>query len=79
MYESLLKQDNIENPDGYIYRIAKNVYARYIDGRKQITAVDGLEYVPYSKDFTQINVSQTLLLLQERIGYEQKGKTVSPG
>ena len=43
VYASLLKQDNIENPDGYIYRIARNVYARYIDGKKQITAVDGLE------------------------------------
>lgn len=53
VYESLLKQDNIENPDGYIFRIAKNVYARYIDGRKQITSVDGLEYVPDSRDFTQ--------------------------
>ena len=27
VYESLLKQDNIENLDGYIYRIARNVYA----------------------------------------------------
>ena len=53
VYESLLKQDNIENPDGYIFRIAKNVYARYIDDKKQITAVDGLEYVPDSRDFTQ--------------------------
>lgn len=53
VYESLLKQDNIDNPDGYIYRIARNVYARYIDDRKQITAVDGFEYVPDSRDFTK--------------------------
>lgn len=73
VYESLLKQDNIENPDGYIYRIAHNVYARYIDGRKQITAVDGLEYVPDSKDFTQeIIDSESYGILRREITFLSK-------
>ena len=70
VYESLLKQDNIENPDGYIYRIAHNVYARYIDGRKQITAVDGLEYVSDISDFTQeIIDSESYGILRREITY----------
>lgn len=73
VYESLLKQDNIENLDGYIYRIARNVYARYIDGRKQITAVDGLEYVPESRDFTQELIdSESYGILRREITYLSK-------
>lgn len=34
VYLSLLKQDKIENPDGYIFRIAQNVYAKDIGGKK---------------------------------------------
>ena len=72
-YESLLKQDSIENPDGYIYRIAHNVYARYIDGRKQITAVDGLEYVPESRDFTQELIdSESYGILRREITFLSK-------
>ena len=73
VYESLLKQDNIENTDGYIYRIAKNVYARYIDGRKKATAVDGIEFIPDSNDFTQelIN-SESYGILRREITYLSK-------
>ena len=61
VYESLLKQDSIENPDGYIY------------GRKQITAVDGLEYVPDSKDFTQeIIDSESYGILRREITFLSK-------
>ena len=70
VYTSLLKQDNIANLDGYIYRIARNVYARYIDDKKQITSVDGLEYVPDSKDFTQeIIDSESYGILRREITY----------
>lgn len=31
VYSSLLRQDTVENPDGYIFRIAQNVYVRHID------------------------------------------------
>lgn len=34
VYSSLLKQDRIENSDGYVFRIAQNVYAKHIDGKK---------------------------------------------
>jgi len=73
VYASLLKQDSIANLDGYIYRIARNVYARYIDDKKQITAVDGLEYVPDSRDFTQeITDSESYGILRREITYLSK-------
>lgn len=41
VYGSFLKADNIANIDGYVYRIARNVYARYIvnlqNGRRFIS------------------------------------------
>ncbi|MGN1160430.1 MAG: RNA polymerase sigma factor [Lachnospiraceae bacterium] len=73
VYASLIKQDNIENPDSYIYRIARNVYARYIDGKKQITAVDGLEYIPDSRDFAQeIIDSESYGILRREITFLSK-------
>ena len=73
VYESLLKQDKIENPDGYIYRIAKNVYARHIDDRKKTTAVDGMEYIPDSKDFTlELMNSESYGILRREITYLSK-------
>lgn len=73
VYDSLLKQDNIENLDGYIYRIAKNVYARYIDSSKQTTTIDGMEYIPDSRDFTQeIINSESCGILRREITYLSK-------
>ncbi|MBR4096142.1 MAG: RNA polymerase sigma factor [Oscillospiraceae bacterium] len=73
VYESLLKQDSIENPDGYIYRIAKNVYARHIDRKNKTTAVDGIEYIPDSKDFTaELIDSETCGILRREITYLSK-------
>ncbi len=73
VYESLLKQDNIENPDGYIYRIAKNVYAKHIDNKNIATAVDGIEYIPDSKDFTlELMNSESYGILRREITYLSK-------
>ena len=70
VYESLLKQDNIGNIDGYIYRIAQNVYAKHIDGRKKVTAVDGIEFIPDSKDFTlELMNSESYGILRREITY----------
>lgn len=73
VYESLLKQGSIENPDGYIYRIAKNVYARHIDSRRKTVAVDCIEYIPDDRDFTQelIN-SESYGVLRREITYLSK-------
>ena len=31
IYKSFLKTDNLVNIEGYVYRIASNVYARFVD------------------------------------------------
>ncbi len=70
VYEALLKADEILNPDGYVWRIAKNCYARYISGRKRFTAVDGIEYLPDDSDFTQqLADSESYGLLRREITY----------
>ncbi len=73
VYESLLRQDSISNPDGYIWRVAKNVYARYIDGRKKITYANGIEQIPDSRDFTQELIdSESYGILRREITYLSK-------
>ncbi len=74
VYESLLKAQDIANPDGYVWRVAKNCYARYISGRKQFLAVDGIEYIPDSRDVTQeLMNSESYGILRREITY--LGKT----
>lgn len=46
VYKSLLSCGEIANIDGYVFRIAKNMYAQYIDGSKKQIAVDGIELMP---------------------------------
>ena len=73
VYESLLKQDSVENPDGYIYRIAKNVYARHIDRRKKVNVVDGIEFITDSSDFTlELMNSESYGILRREITYLSK-------
>lgn len=43
VYESLLVRDNIENVNGYIYKIACNVYARHIDNKHKYQYVDNID------------------------------------
>ena len=70
VYSSLLKQDRIENPDGYIFRIAQNVYARHIDGKRLAASADGIEYLPDSNDFTlDILNSESYGILRREITY----------
>lgn len=51
VYQSLLNCGEIANIDGYIYRIARNVYARYVDEKSKSLCVNGIEYIPDGKDF----------------------------
>jgi RNA polymerase sigma factor (sigma-70 family) len=74
VYTSLLKRENIANIDGYIYRIAQNVYARYTD-----EAVKGMQLsldeaeIPAEHDFTEkIMKSETYMLLRREIAYLSK-------
>ncbi|MCM1334606.1 MAG: sigma-70 family RNA polymerase sigma factor [Bacteroides sp.] len=50
VYKSLLIRDEIANLDGYVFRIAKNMYARYIDGKMKSIAADRAERLPDLSD-----------------------------
>jgi len=54
VYTSLLKSDEINNIDGYIYRVASNVYARFVDEEKRgrYISLDEVN-VPGAIDFTE--------------------------
>ena len=52
VYSSLLNAEEIANINGYIYRIACNVFARYVDERKKSAhlAIDSV-FLPDNVDF----------------------------
>lgn len=73
VYRTLLSRENIMNIDGYIYRIAKNVYAHFVAGRNRFTAVDGIEYLPDSHDMSeQLMKDESVGLLHREITYLSK-------
>lgn len=74
VYTSLLKRDNIMNVNGYIYRIAENVYARYIDETKRgmHLSLDEVN-IPADDDFTdRIILSETYQILRREIAFLSK-------
>ncbi|MDR0905415.1 MAG: RNA polymerase sigma factor [Oscillospiraceae bacterium] len=76
VYASLLRQNEIANLDGYIYRVARNVYARFIDEKQRgahlSLDVDGLN-VRAAEDFEQELIqSETYGLLRREIAYLTK-------
>ncbi len=74
VYQALLKSGDIANIDGYVWRVAKNCYARHIDSRKRFTSVDGIEYLPDSRDIAQELIdSESCGILRREITY--LGKT----
>lgn len=62
VYEVLLKRENIVNLNGYIYKIAHNVWTRYIGRKTKVRnfetfsgfdGTDGFESFPDERDFTE--------------------------
>ena len=73
VYKSLLKSENVANINGYIYRIASNVYARFVSDKSRFTAVNGIEYIPDNRDMHDELVSEeTAGLLRREITYLSK-------
>lgn len=74
VYTSLLKSDEIYNIDGYIRRISKYVYARYVSSVKQHEgiSIDGLD-IPYEQDFTLPEEAEAeILRLRREIAFLTK-------
>lgn len=70
VYCSFLKSDDIVNLDGYVYRIAQNVRARYIDrlvtGRR-MESIDDM-VIPYN-DEPRLEDAEDIEALRREIGY----------
>lgn len=71
VYSSLLKSEDVSNINGYIYRIACNVYARYVAERKESAhlAIENIN-VPVNVDFAkEIIDTETAKTLRREIAY----------
>ena len=71
VYTSLLKADHVENIDGYVYRIAHNVYARFVDEevRGRYISLDNVQ-IPIAYDFTvDVEKEETYRQLRSQISY----------
>ncbi|MBD5139296.1 MAG: sigma-70 family RNA polymerase sigma factor [Ruminococcus sp.] len=82
VYEVLVKRENIVNLNGYIYKIAHNVWTRYI-GRKSksrsFESTDGfdgtnrLEHIPDEKDFAEeFQQTEQYGIIRREIAYLSK-------
>ena len=76
VYASLLRSSEVANLDGYVYRIARNVYARHTDesirGAHLSLNADGVD-VRSSEDFVAALIeSETFALLRREIAYLTK-------
>lgn len=74
LYKSFLKADNIANIDGYVYRIASNVYSRYIDKKIKNQYVDiyKVDYAVAESGFDSIEEEETYKNLRQQIGLMSK-------
>jgi len=75
VYLSLLKIDTVHNIEGYVYRVAHNVYARFVDGevRGRYVSLDEVS-IPCAHDFTSdFEKDETYIRLRNEVAY--LGKT----
>ena len=82
VYEVLVKRENIVNLNGYIYKIAHNVWTRYISRKSKsrsfesssgFDGTDGIELVPDEKDFAEeFQQSEQYGLIRREIAYLSK-------
>ena len=74
VYASLLKADEVHNTDGYIYRVASNVYARFVDEevKGKYISLDEV-IIPYANDFTSdLENDEAAVRLRKEISYLTK-------
>lgn len=70
LYASLLSANDVSNPNAYMYRIAHNVYARYVNEciRHRHAGIDGVALA--TEDFTrQLEKDETIQLVKREIAY----------
>jgi len=69
VYHSLLCADEIPNPEGYIYRIASNVFARFLQKKKQENHIDIMDVQIAFRDeyFDRMENNETISELRRGI------------
>ncbi|MCM1022877.1 MAG: RNA polymerase sigma factor [Prevotella sp.] len=80
VYQVLVRRGNIVNVNGYIYKIAQNVWARYIAGKSKSrgfeTGFDGInsfEHIPDERDFAEeFQRSEQYGIIRREIAYLSK-------
>ena len=82
VYEVLVKRENIVNLNGYIYKIAHNVWTRYISRKNKFRkyesssdfdGTDGIGLVPDEKDFAEeFQKTEQYGLIRREIAYLSK-------
>ena len=70
LYKSFLKVDKIANVDGYVYRIASNVYSRYIDKKIKNQYVDiyKIDYAVTERGLIVLKRKKLIRSLDNRLG-----------
>ncbi|WP_302625854.1 RNA polymerase sigma factor [uncultured Eubacterium sp.] len=70
LYKSLINAKTIANTDGYVYRIAKNVYARYLNRENQHKHLDlmNIQHQIIDRNFVRLEEQETYRKLRQQIG-----------
>ena len=80
VYKSFLNAENIINTDGYVYRIARNVYARFIHSLNEGKSFENIYEITmpfYDDGFYKSENEETLAELRRQIGYlSQRQRTI---
>lgn len=72
VYSSFLRADNVVNLDGYVYRIAKNVWAKYAQRliqSKSFENIDGLDIPYFENAYEREEETEALENLRREISY----------
>lgn len=78
VYEVLVKRENIVNVNGYIYKIAHNVWTRYVAAKSNSRSLwdcgtDGFEHIPDERDLAEeFQRSEQYGLVRREIAYLSK-------
>lgn len=80
VYQSFLNAESIANTDGYVYRIASNVYAKYIHAITEGKKFESLSEVTlpfYDDSFDKSENEESFAQLRKEIGYlSQRQRTI---
>ncbi len=73
VYSSLRKAKEIENLEGYIWRISQHAYAKFLSGKKRNEgiSIDGM-VLPFYDDHTFLETQEELALLRREIAFLTK-------